>query len=198
MRRLRRPWRRAVGVFPEGVKGSDESDRHDDYGDDSEDVEDSKLGFHAGSLAEKRGRFGVQERRLRVVGAVFFRLDRRLRRSPPFTLGNLLTFEEILPRLVWRWRRFYHVVESCCPELWQSRWVANIERNLKSAGHTDSPASSGNPNIRFMFWTAAPDAPLPRLSSWATMRMCPSGLGMIEKSMRFVSLAARGSNAGSA
>ena len=65
------------------MQGSDESDRHDDYGDDSEDVEDSKLGFHAGSLAEERGMLGVRERQLRVVGAVFFRLDRRLRISAP-------------------------------------------------------------------------------------------------------------------
>lgn len=59
------------------------------------------------------------------------------------------------------------------------------------------PESSGRPSIRFMFWTAAPEAPLPRLSIWMTIRAWPSGLGIIDMSQRLVSFVERGSNAGS-
>ena len=37
-----------------------------------------------------------------------------------------------------------------------------------------SPSSSGNPSIKFMFCTAAPEAPLPRLSKRAVMVVCSS------------------------
>ena len=35
-----------------------------------------------------------------------------------------------------------------------------------------SPAVSSNPIIMFIFWTAAPDAPFPRLSNWAVSSVC--------------------------
>jgi len=44
------------------------------------------------------------------------------------------------------------------------------ERRAHEASGSSSPAVSGNPSIRFMFCTAAPDAPLPRLSKRATSR----------------------------
>ena len=37
-----------------------------------------------------------------------------------------------------------------------------------------NPSSSGNPSIKFMFCTAAPEAPLPRLSKRAVMVVCSS------------------------
>jgi len=39
---------------------------------------------------------------------------------------------------------------------------------------TCSPLASSTPSIRFRFCTAAPDAPLPRLSSRATIKICCS------------------------
>src|ERR1019366_8733303 len=44
---------------------------------------------------------------------------------------------------------------------------------IGSPGVTQSPASSGRPSMRFIFCTAAPAAPLPRLSSNATSRARP-------------------------
>ena len=43
-----------------------------------------------------------------------------------------------------------------------------------AAGAASSPVSSARPSIKFMFCTAWPEAPLPRLSSNATSTACPS------------------------
>ena len=67
----------------------------------------------------------------------------------------------------------------------------------KGDSYDRRPLFSGSPSIRFMFWIAAPEAPLPRLSIWMTIRAWPSGFGITEMSQRLVSFVVRGSNAGS-
>src|SRR5262249_26558392 len=52
------------------------------------------------------------------------------------------------------------------------------KRQDPAAAHDGSasckPAASGRPSMRLRFCTAAPEAPLPRLSSNATSRACPA------------------------
>ena len=46
--------------------------------------------------------------------------------------------------------------------------------NPRSRFRDQSPRVSSRPSIRLRFWTAAPEAPLPRLSSTATSLACPA------------------------
>src|SRR5690606_31566759 len=72
-------------------------------------------------------------------------------------------------------------------------------RRLRAHAHAATPVSrpcvSGRPSIRFRFCTAAPAAPLPRLSSVATSSTWPSGFGSTQRSIRLVPFAAHGSKA---
>ncbi len=59
-----------------------------------------------------------------------------------------------------------------------------------------SPAASSSPSARFRFCTAAPEAPLPRLSSSATSRTCPAAsLPNTKRRRSLVPFSASGSSA---
>ena len=55
------------------------------------------------------------------------------------------------------------------------RWIYLVLRIRQERGcHRFSPVVSSNPSIGFLFWTAAPDAPFPRLSNRAVIMVCAS------------------------